>query len=63
MQPKTSTIACPNCSTPILLEIVQLLQGTKFTCPTCQATVGLSTDSKSILEQAVKSYEKAPFNL
>lgn len=58
MQSKTTTIACPDCNTPILLEINQLLQGGKFTCSTCNASIGISLDSKNIVEKAVKSFEK-----
>lgn len=55
MQPKTTTIACPDCNTPILLEINQLLQGGKFTCTTCSASIGIALDSKNTLAKAVKS--------
>jgi len=57
MQPKTTTIACPNCNTPIALEIVQLIIGTKFSCMNCEATIGLANESKDMVKQAVNSLE------
>ncbi|MDR0229903.1 MAG: hypothetical protein LBI72_12695 [Flavobacteriaceae bacterium] len=61
MKSKNSTIHCPDCNTPIAIEITQLLQGSKFSCSTCKASVGLSMESKNILEKAVKSYERSNF--
>lgn len=59
MQSRTSTITCPDCNAPIVLEITQLIQGAKFNCSNCKASVGLASESKGTLEKAVKSYEKS----
>lgn len=56
MQTKTVTIACPACSTPVFLEVSQLIIGTRFTCSNCQAVISLAKNSKRIVEDAVQSY-------
>lgn len=59
MKSRTSIINCPDCNAPITLEINQLLQGSKFSCINCHASISLATDSKKVLENAVHSYQKA----
>jgi len=56
MQTKTVTIACPVCHTPVFIEVSQLVMGTRFTCSNCQAAIGLANNSKSIVKDAVQSY-------
>ncbi|WHT39084.1 hypothetical protein QNH98_19415 [Myroides sp. mNGS23_01] len=60
MQTKTVTIACPVCHTPICIEVSQLVMGTRFTCSNCQAVIGLADNSKSIVKDAVQSYNALP---
>lgn len=56
MQTQTTTISCPNCHTPVTLELTQLLMGTKFSCPQCQSLLGLSSDSQATVKQVISLY-------
>ena len=47
------TIPCPICATKIPFDTQQLLQGKQFTCPTCLAVIGLSTESRGIVEETM----------
>ena len=52
------TIPCPVCKTAIPVEIHQLLQGVKFICPTCHASMSLAAESHDDVERAVTGYDK-----
>ncbi|MDM1407411.1 hypothetical protein HX062_07020 [Myroides sp. DF42-4-2] len=56
MEILTSRINCPNCHTPVELELVQLLMGTKFSCSNCQSLISLSSDSQAVVKQAIQLY-------
>ncbi|MGG5507096.1 MULTISPECIES: hypothetical protein [unclassified Myroides] len=57
MQTKTVLITCPNCMAPVTLEVTQLLLGTQFSCGQCAARIGLASDSKETVSQAVNAYK------
>lgn len=57
MQRQTIVIACPNCSSAVALEVMQLIAGTKFRCFQCSALIGLSTDSTALVKEAVERYQ------
>lgn len=59
MQTQTTSIACPNCKAPVTLELTQLLKGTKFSCTQCQSLIGLATDSRAAVKQAIILYNKS----
>ena len=63
MQPKTVIINCPNCNSPVTLEVTQLILGTKFTCFQCNSLIGLSSDSKETVKQAVDQFETTKKNI
>lgn len=51
-------IPCPVCSTKIPFDTKQLIAGVQFICPNCQASVGLSIESKSVVEDAMKKLDE-----
>ena len=59
---KDSTIPCPVCQTPIIFNVQSLMKGINFSCPKCLASVGLSIESKPIVEQAMEKLEKLKTN-
>ncbi|RAJ26922.1 hypothetical protein LY11_03748 [Pedobacter cryoconitis] len=50
-------IPCPTCSTLIPFDSYQLLLGVYFECPNCQSSIGLATESKTIVEKAVQKLD------
>lgn len=46
-------IPCPVCKTQIPIDLHLLVQGMQFSCPNCQAAIGLSTESRPIVNEAV----------
>lgn len=46
-------ISCPVCNSLISIDIQQLLSGAKFICPSCNSSIEIAEDSKSIVEQTV----------
>ena len=51
-------IPCPVCKTNIPFDTKQLLLGVQFSCPNCQASIGLADESKAIVEETMKSFEE-----
>lgn len=51
-------IACPVCKTPIQFDTKQLLAGVQFTCHNCHSSIGLSLESKPMVEEAMKKFEE-----
>lgn len=51
------TIPCPVCKTGIHFDTRQLLQGAQFICPGCGAGIGLSEESKDVVEKALTAFE------
>jgi transcription initiation factor IIE alpha subunit len=54
---KDSTIPCPVCKTPIPFDAQSLLMGVSFSCPSCSASVGLSNQSRPIVEKTMTELE------
>lgn len=52
-----SNINCPDCGTGILINTKQLLLGNKFSCHNCNISIGLSADSRVIVEDTIKKLE------
>jgi transcription initiation factor IIE alpha subunit len=52
------SIPCPVCQTAIPADSSQLITGVRFTCPKCQATIGLSSQSKEQVETAMRDFEQ-----
>ena len=48
-------LPCPVCQSKIPFDSVALIQGYKFSCHNCNATVGISNDD---LEHTSKIYDK-----
>jgi len=46
-------IPCPVCKTRIPFDTKELLMGIQFVCPTCSAAIGLSKESKEIVEDTM----------
>lgn len=51
-------LPCPVCSTQIPFDTKQLIAGVQFQCPNCQSVVGLSMESKPLVEDAMKKLEE-----
>ena len=47
------SISCPICNTAIPFEINPLLQGERFKCPKCEATISLLTESRPQVQNAI----------
>ena len=58
MNNKQQTLPCPICSTPVIFDTYQLLQGVKFSCPKCYAAIGLAEDSMGTVQSAMNQFEK-----
>ncbi len=52
------SIPCPVCQTKTPFDTKQLLMGVKFTCPKCQAAIGLSDESKPIVQETMTKFEE-----
>ncbi len=48
-----SAINCPNCGTPIDLDLTGLVQGHRFSCPGCSARIGIHHGSQPRVREAV----------
>lgn len=52
------SIPCPVCQTKIPFDTKQLLLGIQFTCPNCAASIGLSDESKPLVQDTMKKFEE-----
>jgi hypothetical protein len=52
------SIPCPECTTPILLTPQLLLQGIQFSCSKCNAAIGLSNESKHVVQDSLEKFDK-----
>jgi hypothetical protein len=59
---KESIIPCPVCHIPIPFNAQGLLAGILFSCPSCSASVGLSRESKPIVEETINKLEELKIN-
>lgn len=50
-------IPCPVCQTNIPADSHQLMLGTQFACPTCNSAIGLSSESKNQVQEAMQKFE------
>jgi len=50
-------IPCPVCKTPIHFDTYQLLSGTQFKCTNCDSSIGLSAESRPLVEETMKKFE------
>ncbi len=50
---------CPvaGCGGQITFNTYQLLQGKKFSCPNCDATIGLSNESNDVVHDTISQFE------
>lgn len=53
-----SNISCPDCGTSISINTRQLLLGYKFNCYNCNVSIGLSNDSKEVVEQTIQKIDQ-----
>lgn len=51
-------IPCPVCKTKIHFDANQLLLGAQFTCSNCFASIGLATESKEEVGEALNKLKK-----
>ena len=54
----TISIPCPNCQTQIPADSKKLLLGVQFSCPNCQSVIGLSEESKPMIENELETFSK-----
>ena len=59
---KESIIPCPICHTPIPFNAQNLLAGVLFSCSSCSASVGLSHQSRPIVEKTINKLEELKIN-
>lgn len=58
MMTQMQTIACPNCQQPITFDVKMLLTGSQFQCSGCHSSIGLATESKTIVEKTMEKFEQ-----
>lgn len=51
-------IPCPVCETKIPFNAQQLIQGYKFTCPTCTSAVGISARSMDLVKNTMTKFDE-----
>ena len=54
---QTNTLTCPVCNNKIYYDVYGLLAGNKYTCPNCSLVISLSSESHSVLSNAMQKYE------
>lgn len=54
----SQTIPCPVCRTPIPFDINRMLKGERFSCPKCDATIALTSESCHQVQDAVDKLNK-----
>ena len=54
----TQSIPCPQCQSKISFDVQQLLQGSQFKCPACNASIGLSKESQPIVQESLEKFDK-----
>ncbi len=54
---QTQNIPCPVCNTGIPFDTKQLIMGVQFACPMCSSLIGLASESKGLVEEAMKKLE------
>lgn len=54
---KEQKIPCPVCNTEIHFDTHQLLKGYKFSCQNCSASIGVSSESVSVVKESMEKYE------
>lgn len=57
-QSQNQSISCPVCSTKITFDAYQLLMGKEFTCPNCHQSIGLTKESKPLIQETMEKLEK-----
>lgn len=53
-----TTIPCPQCGGAIAMETTTLLQGARFACQRCGASIGLSAGSRPVVSDAMDAFSK-----
>lgn len=51
-------IPCPECQTPIYFDPRSLLQGLQFSCHKCGIAIGLSTESRGVVQESLNELDK-----
>jgi transcription initiation factor IIE alpha subunit len=59
----SQSIPCPTCQTPIPFDSHELLKGTQFACPKCQAVIGLAPESRPVVEEAMQKFDDLKGNI
>lgn len=57
------SIPCPICQTKVPFDAHALISGMKFTCPSCQAVIGLAQESIPTASYAIEKYEDLKNNV
>lgn len=52
------SIPCPVCNAKIPFDTNQLLSGIRFICPKCTAAIGLSTESKEVVQDTMNRLQE-----
>lgn len=56
---KEQSIPCPVCKTGIPFDTRQLLQGVRFSCPSCGSAIGLADESKGVVQKTLDAFDDA----
>ena len=51
-------IGCPDCGNTIPIDTKLLLSGQRFMCSQCSLSVSLASESHTIVQQAVRGFDK-----
>lgn len=59
----SQSLPCPTCQTPIPFDSQELLKGTQFTCPNCQAVIGLAQESRPVVQEVMQKFDELKSNI
>ncbi|HPF10565.1 MAG TPA: hypothetical protein PLP62_03885 [Flavobacteriaceae bacterium] len=53
----TASIPCPECNTPIPIDLKTLMEKGSATCPHCQLTLQVNNNSKGLIQETFQKFE------
>ena len=58
MSGRDTSINCPDCGSPILINMNELIYGKKFICSVCGVTLSLASNSVQEVREALKKFRE-----
>lgn len=57
MMAVNQVIPCPMCKGSIPFDTKQLLMGVQFSCPTCDAKIGIAVENKGVVQDTMEKFQ------